>query len=76
MPTLGSEGEHEVLFNTRDAAHDSDDTVMNHEDIAEQGHDDESFDGDMNTLKQSLEINSLIYINVSTRTSSQCTRLH
>ena len=64
MPTLGSEGEHEVLFNTRDAAHDSDDTVMNHEDIAEQWHDDESLDGDMNTLKQSLEINSLIYINV------------
>ena len=65
MPTLSSKGEHEVLFNTRDAAHDSDDTVMNHEDIAEQGHDDESFDGDMNTLKQSLEIKSLVYINLS-----------
>ena len=61
MPSLGGEGKHKVFLYPADKAHDGEDAVMNLEVVAKEWDNEESLDGDMNTLG---EFDNLFYLNL------------
>ena len=48
---MGSKCKDKVFFDATDASHDGDDTVMDKENIAEKGHNYETLDSNVDTLK-------------------------